>query len=62
LTAVLYLTGWQPLGWWASVWGAIVTTVLFVITSLVTTPPDGAQRFIEDLEGELVEHGFRKQR
>lgn len=60
LTAVLYISGWQPLGWWASVWGAIVTTLLFVAVSLVTTAPEGASKFIDDLEAELVENGFRK--
>ncbi len=59
LTAALYVTGFYPLGWWPSVWGAIVTTLLFVAVSLFTSPPPGAAAFIENLEDELDAHGFR---
>lgn len=59
VTAVLYLTGYYPLGWWPSVWGGGLTTVLFIVVSLVTTPPAGADSFIDDLDGELIASGFR---
>jgi SSS family solute:Na+ symporter len=59
VTSALYITGYYPLGWWPSVWGAILSTVLFVVVSLATRPPEGAGEFIDTLETELDEHGFR---
>ena len=60
ITAVMYLTRFYPLGWWPPVWGLGITTVLFVIISLLTTPPEGAEEFVDGLEKELVTEGFRK--
>lgn len=59
LTGVMYLTEFYPLGWWPSVWGGAVTTVLFVVISLATKPPVGAAEFIDGLERELAKQGFR---
>ncbi|NBC30313.1 MAG: sodium:solute symporter family protein [Spirochaetes bacterium] len=59
VTSALYITGYYPLGWWPSVWGAILSTLLFVVVSLATRPPTGAGEFIDTLETELDEHGFR---
>ncbi len=62
VTGSMYLTGFYPLGWWPSVWGLALTTVLFVTVSLVTRPPDGAADYIDRLELELEERGFRRRR
>lgn len=62
LTAVLYLSGYYPLGWWPPVWGLGLTTALFVGVSLATRPPEGAGEFIDSLERELEEQGFRPRR
>jgi SSS family solute:Na+ symporter len=62
LTAVMYLANIYPLGWWPSVWGALVTTVLFVGVSLATKPPARAGEFIDWLNGELAAKGFRPSR
>ncbi|MFW6211447.1 MAG: sodium:solute symporter family protein [Spirochaetota bacterium] len=59
VTGILYLTGFYPLGWWPSVWGAGLTTILFVCISLVTAPPPGGAKFIESLEQELVDRKLR---
>jgi SSS family solute:Na+ symporter len=59
LTAVLYFSNFYPFGWWPPVWGLGVTTILFVVISLLTTPPEDAGEFIDSLEKELEERGFR---
>jgi hypothetical protein len=59
LTAVLYLTRFYPFGWWPPVWGLGLTGLLFVTVSLLTTPPEGAGEFIDRVERELEEQGFR---
>jgi SSS family solute:Na+ symporter len=59
VTGVLYVTGFYPLGWWPSVWGAALTTVLFIGISLVTTPPAGGAEFITSLEEELASRKLR---
>ena len=50
---VMYIAGWKPLGWWPSVWGCAFTSVLFVVVSLATRPPDGATSFIDGVEQKL---------
>jgi SSS family solute:Na+ symporter len=60
VTAVMYFTGFYPWGWWPPVWGLALTTILFVVISLTTRPPEGAETFIQDLEKELKQYGFRK--
>jgi SSS family solute:Na+ symporter len=62
LTAVMYLANIYPLGWWPSVWGAGVTTILFVGVSLATRPPESAGEFIDWLNNELERKGFRRRR
>ena len=62
ITAVMYLGNIYPLGWWPSVWGAGITTVLFVAVSLFTAPPRGADEFIDWLNAELETKGFRRSR
>jgi SSS family solute:Na+ symporter len=62
ITAVMYLANIYPLGWWPSVWGLLITSILFVAITLFTTPPRGAGEFIDNLERELTEKGFRLER
>ncbi len=62
VTAVMYLANIYPLGWWPSVWGGAFTLILFVGASLLTAPPDDADRFIAAVEQELVEREFRIRR
>jgi SSS family solute:Na+ symporter len=62
LTAIMYLGNIYPFGWWPSVWGAGITTVLYVAVSLFTAPPTGAGEFIDWLNEELESKGFRRSR
>ncbi len=62
VTGVMYVARIYPLGWWPSVWGVLLTTLLFVGVSLVTRPPENAAEFIEQVERELEENGFRRSR
>ncbi|MFW5688415.1 MAG: sodium:solute symporter family protein, partial [Spirochaetota bacterium] len=59
VTGVLSVTGYYPLGWWPSVWGGGLTTVLFVIVSLVTPAPAGGAAFIDDLAADMRTRGLR---
>ena len=59
VTGALYLTGYAPLGWSAPVWGAGVTTLLFVIVSFVTSAPASGEAFIDELEAELAAKRLR---
>ncbi|MFO7860987.1 MAG: hypothetical protein R6U41_07170 [Desulfosalsimonas sp.] len=59
VTAVMYLAKIHPLGWWPSVWGGGLTVIVFVCVSLLTTPPDNAEAFIDRVEEELDRHNFR---
>jgi SSS family solute:Na+ symporter len=60
LTAVMYFIGFYPLGWWPPVWGLAVTTILFVVISLFSKPPQGTAAFINDLDEELIANGFKR--
>lgn len=62
VTAVMYLADIYPFGWWPSVWGGALTTLLFVGVSLATRPPESAGEFIDWLNGELAAKGFRGSR
>jgi SSS family solute:Na+ symporter len=62
LTAALYLFHIYPFGWWPPVWGLGLTSLLFVLVSLLTPAPDGAKEFIDTVERELEEQGFRLRR
>ena len=61
VTGFLYIAGpaFYPLGWWPSVWGGALTTVLFIAVSLMTKAPENAAEFIADVERDLEENGFR---
>ena len=58
LTGAMYVGNIYPLGWWPSVWGILVTTLLFVGISLFTQPPKGAGDYIDWIEDELRANGF----
>jgi len=42
-----YMTGMKPLGLWPPVWGLIISTVIYVVVSLVTKPPKKAAEFVD---------------
>jgi SSS family solute:Na+ symporter len=54
----LYLQGYYPFGWWPSIWGLGVTVILFIIVSLLTQPPEDAEKFIESINEEMEKEGF----
>ncbi len=57
VTGTMYILGpsFYPLGWWPSVWGGGLTTVLFVVVSLFTRQPASAVAFVDELNKELAE-------
>ena len=58
-TMGLQLGGYKPLGHWPGVWGIAVCTVLFIVVSLLTSPPrEKANEFIGYLKEELSKHRF----
>ncbi len=59
-TAALYIAGeaYYPLGWWPSFWGLIITTIIFVVVSLLTEPPEKAEKFVEEVEKGVEEYGM----
>ena len=49
--------GVKPLGWGPGVWSGIISTALFVIVSLLTTPPgEKAEAFMSYVNGALKEN------
>ena len=49
--------GVKPLGWGPGVWSGIIATVLFVVVSLLTTPPrEKAEEFMTYINGALKEN------
>ena len=60
VTATMYLFNIYPFGWWPSVWGIVITTILFVGISLATKAPKGAGHYIDWVERELKENGFAR--
>jgi SSS family solute:Na+ symporter len=42
-----YIAGLRPLGLWAPVWGLIIATVIYVVVSYLTKPPEKAAEFID---------------
>ena len=42
-----YMAGMKPFGLWPPVWGFIISTVLYVVVSLVTKPPEKASEFVD---------------
>jgi len=54
-TGVMYVTNMKPLGWWPSVWGFLVTLLLFIVVSLLTNSPDKSDEFVDYVNEELEE-------
>lgn len=54
-TGVMYVANIKPLGWWPSVWGFLVTLLLFVVVSLLTPSPDKSDEFVDYVNEELEE-------
>ncbi len=51
---VLQYSGWRPLGFWPGVWSGLVAVTLFVIVSLLTSPPEEkAEEFMGYIKSEL---------
>lgn len=42
-----YVAGLKPLGLWPPVWGLIISTVIYVVVSLLTKPPEKAADFVD---------------
>ena len=42
-----YMAGVKPLGLWPPVWGLMISTVIYVIVSLLTKPPEKAGEFVD---------------
>jgi len=42
-----YVAGLKPLGLWPPVWGLIISTVIYVVVSLLTKPPEKAAEFVD---------------
>jgi len=60
ITATLYIAGaaYYPLGWWPSFWGLLITVAIFVIVSLITEPPEGTEKFLNEVEEGVEEYGM----
>jgi SSS family solute:Na+ symporter len=41
------MAGLKPLGLWPPVWGLIISTVIYVVVSLLTKPPEKAEEFVD---------------
>ncbi len=57
-TAMLYITGWYPYGWWPSVWGFGISISLFIIISLYSEKPSKADDFLKNIEKKMNEYNF----
>ena len=55
LVMVLQFGNLKPLGLWPGVWALISSTLLFVAVSLVTSPPRGAEAFLDRINALLAE-------
>ncbi len=60
ITASLYIAGeaYYPLGWWPSFWGLLITVAIFVTVSLITEPPEGTEKFLNEVEEGVEEYGM----
>ncbi len=54
-TGVMYVADIKPFGWWPSVWGFVVTLVVFVGVSLFTAAPEKSDEFVDYVNKELRE-------
>ncbi|MFO7951941.1 MAG: sodium:solute symporter family protein [Bacillota bacterium] len=54
LATILQYSGWHPFGFWPGIWSGIIATVLFVVVSLLTRPPEEkAEEFLGYVNKEL---------
>ncbi|MFW5898560.1 MAG: sodium:solute symporter family protein [Candidatus Saliniplasma sp.] len=58
VTGSMFIFNIYPFGWWPSIWGFMVTIILYVSVSLFTSPPEGSDEFLEAVEQEMEKHGF----
>ncbi|MFW6145116.1 MAG: sodium:solute symporter family transporter, partial [Candidatus Natronoplasma sp.] len=61
ITVSLYIAGeaYYPLGWWPSVWGLLITSVLFVGVSFITKSSESSEEFISEVEKGVEEYGMK---
>ncbi|MBC7335897.1 MAG: sodium:solute symporter family protein, partial [Clostridia bacterium] len=55
LVAALQFGNLKPLGVWPGVWGIIITTLVFLVVSLVTAPPKGGAAYVDRINAALQE-------
>lgn len=55
LVAALQFGNLKPLGVWPGVWGIIITTLVFLVVSLVTVPPKGGAAYVDRINAALQE-------
>ncbi|MFO7791798.1 MAG: sodium:solute symporter family protein [Candidatus Saliniplasma sp.] len=58
VTGSMFIFDLYPLGWWPSIWGFMVTIILYIGVSLFTSPPESAEEFLETVDKEMEKHGF----
>lgn len=56
LVGILSLLNLKPLGQWPAIWGILVSGTVFVVVSLLTTPPKNRDRFFSSLQAEMKRH------
>ena len=47
VTGWFYMAGLKPLGLWPPVWGLIISTVIYIVVSYLTKPPEKASEFVD---------------
>ncbi|MBS3812287.1 sodium:solute symporter family protein [Candidatus Bipolaricaulota bacterium] len=60
ITGLMYATGYKPLGWWPSVWGLGITSLIFVTVSIFTTRPRKSEKFVESINSEVKALGAKR--
>ncbi len=58
VTGSMFIFNIYPLGWWPSIWGFVVTIILYIGVSLATSPPEKAEEFLEVVDEEMKKNGF----
>ncbi|MFW6040279.1 MAG: sodium:solute symporter family protein [Thermoplasmatota archaeon] len=58
LTGAMYVGNYYPLGWWPSIWGFVITILLFVGVSYFTETPEKTDKFLNEVDKEMEKHGF----
>ncbi len=56
VVSILSVTNLKPMGQWPSVWGLAASSVVFALASLLSSPPENADRFFDGLTREMNPH------